>query len=91
MLGSQQTLKTEPDDACEVLSQRYLMTKPPNLTRSALRFQERLRRFADQAREAVQALPPGTQRELLEQEAPENEAAAKIDRWLSSPGLRRPG
>ena len=67
------------------------MTKPWNRKRSALWFQERLSRFADQAREAVRALPPGAQRELLEQEAPQNEAAAKIDRWLSSPGLRRPG
>lgn len=47
-------------------------------------------RFAAQAREAASQLPPGADRDQLAQRALENETAAKIDRWLSSPGLRSP-
>jgi hypothetical protein len=61
-----------------------------NRKRPTLSFQDRLTRFAAQAREAAERLPPGTDRDLLAQRALENETAAKIDRWLSSPGLRNP-
>jgi hypothetical protein len=35
-------------------------------------------------------MPPGAERDLLVQKALESEAAANIDRWLSSSGLQRP-
>jgi hypothetical protein len=63
------------------------MKKNPTRTRPWLSFEERLKRFANQARSRAQKLPPGSEGELLEQE---NDTAAKVDRWLSSPGLRRP-
>jgi hypothetical protein len=53
-------------------------------------FQDRLMRFAAQARERASQLPPGRDRDQLAQRALENETAAKIDIWLSSPGLRSP-
>jgi hypothetical protein len=66
------------------------MKRTRNRKRPALSFQERLQRFAAQAREAASELPPGADRDRLAQQALENETAAKIDKWLSSPGLRSP-
>ena len=66
------------------------MKQTRNRKRPALSFQDRLNRFATQAREAASRLPPGEDRDRLTQQALENETAAKIDKWLSSPGLRTP-
>jgi hypothetical protein len=66
------------------------MKRTRNRKRPALSFQERLERFAAQARDAARELPPGADRDRLAQQALENETAAKIDKWLSSPGLRSP-
>jgi hypothetical protein len=64
------------------------MKRTRNRKRPALSFQDRLKRFAAQAREAANRLPPGAERDRLAQQALENETAAKIDSWLASPGLR---
>jgi hypothetical protein len=53
-------------------------------------FDERLKRAADQAREAAQCLPPGPQREMLLKKAGQAETAQRINEWLASPGLRSP-
>jgi hypothetical protein len=66
------------------------MKRTRNRKRPVLSFQDRLKRLAEQAREAASHLPPGEDRDRLTQQALENETAAKIDRWLSSPGLRSP-
>jgi hypothetical protein len=66
------------------------MKRTRNRKRPTTSFQDRLMRFAAQAREAASQLPPGADRDQLAQRALENETAAKIDRWLSSPGLRSP-
>jgi len=66
------------------------MKRTRNRKRPALSFQERLKQLAEQAREAAGNLPPGADRDRLAQQALENETAAKIDKWLSSPGLRSP-
>jgi hypothetical protein len=66
------------------------MTNTRNRKRPTLSFQERLRFYADQARSAAHGLPPGAERDRLVQKALESEAAANIDRWLSSSGLQRP-
>jgi hypothetical protein len=66
------------------------MKQTRNRKRPDLSFQDRLKQFATQAREAASGLPPGEDRDRLAQQALENETAAKIDRWLSSPGLRTP-
>jgi hypothetical protein len=66
------------------------MTKTRNRKRPALSFQERLRFSADQARSAAHGKPPGAERDRLVQKALESEAAANIDRWLSSSGPQRP-
>ena len=66
------------------------MKRTRNRKRPALSFQDRLKQFAAQAREAASQMPPGADRDRLAQQALENETAAKIDRWLSLPGLRGP-
>jgi len=63
------------------------MTKKRNRTRPLLSFQERLSNFAQEARSAAKNLPPSAERSDLLQKARDGEAAAKIERWLSSPGL----
>ena len=66
------------------------MTKKRNRSRPALPLQERLNQLAGHAREKAACLPPGRERERLMEMAVANEAAAVIDRWLASPGLRTP-
>ena len=66
------------------------MIKKRNRKRPMLSFQERLNKFADDARAAARALPPGTERHALLLKARQGEAAANIERWLSSPGLQGP-
>jgi hypothetical protein len=66
------------------------MGKRRNRTRPELSFGERLSKFSMEARAAAKRLPPGVERSELLQKARESEAAAKIERWLSSPGLQTP-
>jgi hypothetical protein len=66
------------------------MTTKRNRKRPLLSFQERLSKFAQDARAAAKKLPPGAERHDLLLKARDGEAAAKIDRWLSPGGLQRP-
>ena len=66
------------------------MTKKLNRKAPMLSLQERLTRFAQNARDAAKRLPPGAERRGLLLKARDGEAAARIDRWLSSPGLQGP-
>ena len=53
-------------------------------------FQQRLAEEAHRLREAAQALSPGTAQELLLARARQAETAARVDQWLTSPGLQPP-
>lgn len=53
-------------------------------------FDERLQKAADDARQAADRLPQGPQRDTLLNKANQAETAARINRWLTSPGLRSP-
>jgi hypothetical protein len=53
-------------------------------------FQERLAEEAIHFKSLADQTPPGMQRELYLRRARQAETAAKIDVWLSSPGLRPP-
>ena len=66
------------------------MSKKRNRERPLLSLQERLAQFARNARDAAKKLPPCAERQDLLLKARGSEAAAKMDRWLSSPGLQRP-
>ena len=66
------------------------MTKKRNRSRPLLSLQERLAKFAQDARSLAKRLPAGAERHDLLQKARDGEAAAKIDRWLSSPNLQQP-
>jgi hypothetical protein len=66
------------------------MIRKRNRQRPLLSLQERLSNFAKDARAAAKALPPSTERHELLLKARQGEAAANIDRWLSSPELQGP-
>jgi hypothetical protein len=66
------------------------MTRKRNRSRPELPFGERLSKFGADARAAAKKLPPGAERSELLQKARDSEAAARIERWLSSPGLQSP-
>jgi hypothetical protein len=66
------------------------MPKKRNRNRPLLSLEERLKNFADVARKTAKELPPGPERERLVHRALSNDAAAKIERWLSSPELQGP-
>jgi hypothetical protein len=66
------------------------MKKKRNRSRPELPLQERLKQFALRAREKAASLPPGSERDRLMETAVANEAAATIDRWLTSPGFQSP-
>ena len=66
------------------------MSRKRNRKRPVMSFQERLNKFAQDARTAAKALPPGVERHDLLLKARQSEAALNIDRWLSSPGLQAP-
>ena len=68
----------------------HTMTKKRNRTRPALSLQERLTKFTQQARAAAQNLPAGAERHALLQKVRDGEAAAEIERLLSSPELHDP-
>ena len=53
-------------------------------------FEERLLGIARKAREAARRLPAGKKREMLLRSARDTEAAAGINRWISSHGLELP-
>jgi hypothetical protein len=53
-------------------------------------FEERLAEEAQRFKEAADQLPPGTARELLLRRARQAGTAARINEWLTSPGLQPP-
>ena len=66
------------------------MIKKRNRARPALSLQERLTRFTQDARAAAKRLPAGAERHTLLQKVRDGEAAAEMERWLSSPDLQNP-
>ncbi|WP_426425416.1 hypothetical protein [Bradyrhizobium genosp. A] len=65
------------------------MTKKRNRTHPALSLQERLNKFTQQARDAARKLPAAERHTQL-QKVRNGEAAAEMERWLSSPGPQHP-
>jgi hypothetical protein len=55
-----------------------------------LALEKRLADEAKQLREEAEQLPPGFEREALLRKARQDETAAHITEWLTSPGLRSP-
>jgi hypothetical protein len=66
------------------------MIRKRNRKRPLLSFQERLNKFAQEARIAAKSLPPGAERHELLLKARQGEAAATMDRLLSSRELQEP-
>lgn len=66
------------------------MTKKRNRTRPALSLHERLNKFTQEARDTARRLPAGAERHMQLQKVRNGEAAAEMERWLSSPGLQNP-
>lgn len=66
------------------------MTKKRNRNRPLQSLQERLAKFTEHARAAAKKLPAGAERHELLAKARDGEAAARMDRWLSSADLQGP-
>ncbi len=66
------------------------MTKKDEHGQFTRSLQERLKLFTANARAAAKRLPRGAERADLMHKVREGEAAANIERWLSSPGLQKP-
>ncbi|RXT42227.1 hypothetical protein [Bradyrhizobium betae] len=66
------------------------MTKKRNRTRPVLSLQERLNKFTQDARAAARRLPAGVERHALLQKVRDGEAAAEMERMLSSPRVQDP-
>ena len=66
------------------------MARKRNRSRPLLSLQERLTRFTEDARAAARNTPAGAERHQLLQKARDGEAAARIERWLSSAELQSP-
>ena len=66
------------------------MVKKRNRTKPTATFEERLAEQARQFEEAANRLPDGSKaREVLLRRARQMETASRINKWLSSPELRR--
>ena len=66
------------------------MATKRNRSRPLLSLQERLAQFTEQARAAARKTPIGAERHQLLEKARNGEAAGRMERWLSSPGLQSP-
>ncbi len=66
------------------------MMKKDGRGQFARSLQERLRLFTANARAAAKRLPRGVEQAEMMQKVRAGEAAANIERWLSSPGLQKP-
>jgi hypothetical protein len=53
--------------------------------------QDRLASFAQEARKQAARLPPGSEKQDLLRRARQAETAARLDSWITSPGLQPPG
>jgi hypothetical protein len=53
-------------------------------------FQERLDEQAKVLRDEAEKSPPSTARDLLLRRAAQADTASRVEKWLSSPGLRSP-
>jgi hypothetical protein len=53
-------------------------------------FQELLNEQAKVLRDEAEKIPPGTARDLLLRRAAQADTALRMEKWLSSPGLRSP-
>jgi hypothetical protein len=63
---------------------------PMRRGKSTMTLSERLLKFAQETRRTARSLPPGKERQILLKKARQTEAAANIEQWLSSPGLKPP-
>ena len=75
--------------AVEREAEASIMKKRPR-RKHTTSFDDRLRKAADDARQAAEKLPQGPQREMLLSKACQAEAAVRLNRWLTSPGLQSP-
>lgn len=66
------------------------MTIKRNRRKQTVPFDARLRKAADDAREAARKLPQGPERDILLNKASQAEMAANINKWLTPPGLQSP-
>jgi len=56
--------------------------------KQSISFQDRLARFAQDARDEAAKFPPGIEREDMLRKARQADTAAHLDDWAKSPGLQ---
>ena len=76
------------DEQPATLESKPIVRRPR--VRHEVSFQERLLKSAQGAREQASGMPPGTARDRLLLQARQSETAAKIDAWITTPGMRPP-
>jgi hypothetical protein len=62
----------------------------PRRIKQTFPFGERLAQEARRCREQAETMPPGIERESFLRKAQQADTAARINKWLASPGLRPP-
>jgi hypothetical protein len=67
------------------------MTAKRSRRKQTQSLQERLKSFANSARERARQMPPGKDREILLGRAKQTEATSYLTDWLSAPSPRRGG
>jgi hypothetical protein len=65
---------------------KNILIFPSRLADEAKRFRQQ----AERLRSEAEKLPQGQERETLLRKARQAETAARVDEWVSSPGLRAP-
>ena len=63
---------------------------PQRRFKNTLTFPDRLAKEAERCRQQAKTKPPGQERDDLLRKARQAEIAARLDRWISSPGLKSP-
>ena len=58
--------------------------------KNTLTFPDRLTKEAERLRQEAETKPPGQEREELLRKARQADTAARMDQWISSPGLKSP-
>src|SRR3954451_16804059 len=65
------------------------MTGKRNRTKQLQPLQQRLRAWAESAREHARHMPPGKDREMLLRRAKQSEVTSSLTEWLTTPSMQR--
>jgi hypothetical protein len=64
------------------------MTAKRNRTKHDQSLQQRLLKWAENARDRARRMPPGKDREMLLRRAKQSEVTSSLTEWLTAPGIQ---